>query len=699
MEGGIRRTVSSLCGPRLRRSRGAKIAAARATAALLILLGFGLAAAPHSSADAEMARRPWQGFQVIMWQTKTAAQYEALRALGVTAAKVQVDRDGETPASASQKAAPITKAGLRVYVENIATDFYSAYHRWTPGSPPNWRFLALKSQLARDPADRRAFVRDPSLSDPNAIAKIAKRLTETVHVYSAYRPLFFNLGDETGIADLSAAWDFDFSKPSLAAMRIWLKQQYGTLHALNREWATEFRRWGDVVPSTTTEAMARKDENYASWADFKAWMDVAFARAIRDGTKAVHAGAPWARSAIEGAQMPGWGGYDYSQLASVLDVMEIYDAGNDLAIAQSFNPNLVFLTTSRWAGRVALHQGWQEFLRGTRGMVLWDPESQLIRPDGTVGKGGELAARFFREVHGGLGRVLTDSRAVRDPIAVLYSPASFRVQWMLDHRAMGPTWVTRDAAAEDEDDAVRAARRVVVDDLGQLGYAPRFVSDAQLGRGILRAGGYRVLVLPRTLALSHGAAGAIESYVRNGGRVIAYGATAEFDGHGRRLARPLLANLFQRYKDRAVSLPEDAADAGQVLERVLADVGLHPAVGIRNSQDQTAPRVKQYLFRRGRLMIAALLADPASNGEASAASRVGLTLRSQRYIYDVRTGAFLGHAQRIETEVRSQMPTVLAFASAPLSRAERKSLFGLTDLPPKSSAPHGASENAIPGLP
>jgi Beta-galactosidase len=676
-----------------------KILARQAVAVSMLVLGTGLMASPHASAGPETAHQPWQGFQAIMWQTETAEQYKALRALGVTAAKVQVDRDGETPASVLRKVAQIVKAGLRIYVENIATDFYSAYHRWTPGRPPNWRFLALKSELARGPTDRSVFVRDPSLSDPNAIARIARRLTETVHVYSAYRPLFFNLGDETGIADLSAAWDFDFSTPSLAAMRVWLRRQYGTLGALNREWATDFRRWDDVVPSTTTEAMARKDENYASWSDFKAWMDVAFARAIRDGTKAVHSGAPWARSAIEGAQMPGWGGYDYSRLATAVDVMEIYDAGNDLAIAQSFNPNLLFLTTSRWASPVALHQAWQEFLRGTRGMVLWDPDSQLIRPDGTVGKSGELAARFFREVHGGLGRVLMDSRAVRDPIAVLYSPASFRIRWMLDHRAMGPAWVARDAAAEDEDDAVRAARRVMVDDLAQLGYAPRFVSDAQLGQGILRTGGYRLLVLPQAIALSHGAAGAIESYVRNGGRVIAYGATGEFDGHGRRLTRPLLADLFQRYKDRAVSLPQDAADTIQVLERLLADGGLRPAVEIRNSQGQTVPRVKQYVFRRGRLVIAALLADPAANGEASPASRVGLTLRSRRYIYDARTGAFLGRAQRIETKARSQMPTVLAFASAPVSRAERKSLLGLTEPPSKSSAPYGATEDTGPGAP
>ena len=292
---------------------------------------------------------PWPGFQIIMWQTKTARQYQALRILGVTAASVQADRAGETPASATQKVFPIIQAGLRPYVENIATDFYSAYHRWFPDKPNNAAFLALQRTLAANPGDKSVFIRRPGLSDPRALGRIKKRLTDIVRIYAPYRPLFFDLADETGIADLSAAWDFDFSASSLSGMRLWLKEQYGTLAALNREWGTHFARWRDVMPPTTTETMMRTDENYAAWSDFKSWMDVAYARAIKAGAQAVHAGAPWARAAIEGAQMPGWGGYDYTRLAPAVDVMELYDAGESLDLAQAFNPRLITLMTVNWA--------------------------------------------------------------------------------------------------------------------------------------------------------------------------------------------------------------------------------------------------------------------------------------------------------------------------------------------------------------
>ena len=92
--------------------------------------------------------------------------------------------------------------------------------------------------------------------------------------------------------------------------------------------------------------MRRTDGNFAAWADFKAWMDVAFADALRRGTDAVHAADPSALAAIEGAQMPGWGGYDYTRLAHAVDVMEVYDAGENLSILRSFNPRLIPLTTS-----------------------------------------------------------------------------------------------------------------------------------------------------------------------------------------------------------------------------------------------------------------------------------------------------------------------------------------------------------------
>lgn len=593
-----------------------------------------------------------------MWQEKSAQQYEALRALGITAAKVAANRSVESEASATQRSFAILRAGLGIYVENIATDFYSAYHRWFPGHHENWRFLELKKTLTEHPADRSVFVREPSLSDPAAFAPIKARLGATVRDYTPFRPLFFNLGDEPGIADLSAAWDFDFSAPSLSKMRVWLQGRYGTLAALNREWSTRFRRWDDVVPSTTTEAMTRTDDNFASWSDFKAWMDVAFAEAVRRGTAAVHEGAPWARSGIEGIQLPGWGGYDYSRLATSVDVMEFYDLDRDIELMRSFNPQLILLTTPTWYRPDASHIYWSEFLRGIRGMMIWDPRDEFLSPDGTAGAQSRAAVAFFTEMHKGLGARLLQGSRHYDPIAILYSPVSFRVRWMLDHRTLGPSWITRSAGTENEDNAVRAAGRRALSLSEELGFSPRYISDDAIAQGALRKEGYRIAILPQALALSPGAAKAIEEFVRAGGTVAVDGDVGLFDDHGKRLRRPLLSHALASGSSRVAHLPPDYGAALALLGRKVKECDLAPDVTLTTEGGEPVADVKQYVFHTKDAMFVALLAETGAGGADRKVS-VAFKLRRAAPAFDARSGSPLGSSGRLEVDVPSNAPTVL----------------------------------------
>ena len=88
--------------------------------------------------------------------------------------------------------------------------------------------------------------------------RIHDRLVDAVKRNSPYRPLFYSLADESGVADLAAFWDFDFSDQSLVPMRRWLQSRYGTLAALNKEWESDFKNWDSVTPPTTHEAMQRQ---------------------------------------------------------------------------------------------------------------------------------------------------------------------------------------------------------------------------------------------------------------------------------------------------------------------------------------------------------------------------------------------------------------------------------------------------------
>ena len=645
---------------------------------------------------------PWRDYQIIMWQEQTARQYATLKSIGVTAGKVYLPSRQDPARLPQPRIDALLGAGMRWYVENIATDFYSAYHRWTPGRPVNWRFQRAKQLYLANPSNAAALVREPSLSDARWLRVIRDRLDKTVRAQDRYRPLFYNLADEAGIADLSTFWDFDFSEPSLRQMRAWLKTRYGTLAALNRQWGSHFAHWSAVTPMTTREAMAVTDDNYSAWADFKEWMDEAFARAIRAGRDAVHAAQPSAYAGIEGGQVPGWGGYDYSRLAHAVDVMELYDSDGNVEILRSLNPDMVLLTTSRADGASDEYSTWRELLRGTRGLILWNPADDFVRRDGSLGKRGRDAASYFREIRSGLGALIINSQRRTDPIAILYSPASMRTQWLLDWRTKGQAWATRDIDASYEDaNAARSSMMAYTRTLESIGLHPRFLSPAGMERGELEDGGYRLVILPHAIALSRGEIAAIRRFAKRGGAVVADIQPAVFDEHSRRRAQPALRDLFPNADDAAstspatgdgesdhlvtpaascepsrhsTSCPQFAAE----LKRIASKHGIEPQITIEGPNGKPVTDVDSYLFRNGGVTIIGLQREIHGANERSdnqddrrgiaPDEAVVVKLRHPAFVYDLRGNTALGRASRANVTLQSIAPTILAISATPLPR-------------------------------
>lgn len=545
---------------------------------------------------------PFDRYEVILWQDRTPAQMAGLAALGFTATKLRGSLGRSDPADMAQRRA----SGLPWYVENIATDFYAPYHRYTPGKPVTWLFDAAKERLRADPSDTGVFVREPGLSDPVWLAAIAERLTRVVGEQKADRPLFYNLADEAGIGDLAAAWDADLGPASLDGFRAWLQTQYGDLAALNGQWGTGFGSWGEVVPELTGDATRRTDGNFSAWADFKAWMDVAFARAVEAGRRAVHDADPAALAAMEGGQVPGWGGYDYSRLAPALDVMEIYDNGNALDLARAFNPALIPLRTSFGDGPREAHAAWRHLVHGGRGMVVWDERDDVVRSDGTPGpRGAEIAALVgaMNEVAPMLRGAVPDT----DAVAVLYSPASFRTRWMLDRRAEGTPWFERDAAREYEANAWRSARGQVLRRLSALAVQPRLLSSAMVEAGELARSGARVLILPHAIALSDRETEAIRAFSRAGGTVLADTEPGLFDEHGKRRPVPSLSGVAQVPEAMlAAGAEPDDPDTLAAIAELLERAGARPRVRLNGPDGRPATGVDaQWLrLRDGRVLLA-----------------------------------------------------------------------------------------------
>ncbi len=609
------------------------------TRALLLLCL--LLAAPVRAEDAR-----WDRYQLLMWQDRTPAQLQGLAALGFTGVKVraslgQVDRPGRDQALA---------AGLTYYLENIATDFYAPYHRYAPGKPVTWLFDAAKQRRRDAPDDPSVFLREPGLSDPAFLARVRDRLAAVVRAEAPHGPLFYNLGDETGIGDLAAAWDADLAPASLAAMRDWLRTQYPSLAALNRQWNADFPSWDAVQPELTDAALRRTDGNYSAWSDFKAWMDVAFARAVRAGTDAVHAADPGALAAIEGAQVPGWGGYDYARLAPAVDVMEIYDYGHALDLATAFNPDLIPIRTSFGRGPREAHAAWRSVLHGGRGMIVWDEDDDVVRPDGAPGpRGREIAA--LAAAIAPVMPALATARPAPDPVAVLHSQASFRLRWLLDRRAGDHDWSARDAEREYDDNAWRASRRILLRRLAEIGVQPRFVAADTLGPATLA--GVKVLLLPHAIALSDADVSAIQAFRAGGGAVLADTEPGLYDGHGRRRAAPPLPGVPHPQPVRPDN--EDTPATLAKLAALLAEAGARPRATVLGPDGQPAPGVEARWWRDAAGTILAL----QSGRPWGAPPRITLALPAPAAVTDLRRPGPPAVATRLDLSLDPIEPTIL----------------------------------------
>ncbi len=645
----------------------------------------------HREEDAQVAfiarppDRTWWDYQIIMWQEFSAEQYAVLKTLGITAG--QYGGKAKTPPEF------LLKNELRWYGENIATDFYSEYHRWFPDRPVNWKFKEAKELYKRDPSSKEAFKRHPSLSDPEWLRKIHDRLVECVRIHSPYRPLFYNLGDETGIADLAAYWDFDYSDQSLVEMRRWLKERYGTLAALDQQWGTNFTAWDLVTPMTTNEAMTLTDENFSSWADLKEWMDVSFARALKMGTDAVHSVDPDAYVAIEGGQIPGWGGYDYSLLAKAVTAIEPYDMGGNVEIIRSFNPKMVVITTAFARGLWEKHRVWYELLHGNRGLILWDDKSEYVLKDGAVGPRGRETEAYFNELRNGVAALLINSEREPDTIAIHYSQASMRTEWMLAQRPKREAWVNRTSSTEDRDNNFMRLRESYCRIIEDLGWQYSFLSSDQIEQGELLRRGYRLLFLPHSSAVSETEAQAMREFVQQGGVLIADGIPGAFDEHSRKLPKPSLTELITGPhnepftihpfgRGKAISLNVDLLnyyrdrllgqekETHQLMGSLLKDTIGPPAIAARDPSGEPLVGVETHVFRNGGVNIVALQTNPQlsvedlgapeviSNQRFEKPQTVVLTLPSEFYLYDVRASKSLGKKKQVTVQLDPYEPTV-----------------------------------------
>jgi hypothetical protein len=354
--------------------------------------------------------------------------------------------------------------------------------------------------------DKLFLHRIPCLNDPAFWDETRDRITAAIRKNRKYGPVSYFANDEGSLTCYVDELDLCFCPHCMKAMRSWLQEEYRDLGELNRIWGTGFASWEKVVPFTLEEA--QKSGLFAPWGDHRRFMERTFANAYRNIRSFIREADPDGVIRMSGCQAStAYSGYDYYQLHRHVGYFEAYGVGNQFEFHRSFaDPGTII---GGWFGYGAEGMSVQNriwnavFHNLTLISIFW--EYSCLNPDFTFSRSARDMSRAFIEIkREGIGKLLLHG-AKRDSLGIGI------------HYSMASIHGTR---IKEDNTRFESNRQGWIDVLEDLGCQYNFVATQQIEEGGLLRDGYRLLVLPYSIALSDREAEEIKRFADNGGTVV-----------------------------------------------------------------------------------------------------------------------------------------------------------------------------------
>jgi len=658
--------------------------------------------------------RRWREYRTIMWIGDSAYRqpekvplfFQRLREMGINTGMVGGDGDLR----------PLLDNQFPYYVENMVNRGLCL--KWNSKVRDWEKFVTDWAKSGRPESE---LVRDYCLDDPDWRGWAQREMQQLARKNREHEPLAYDIRDELSTTISANPFDYDFNPKTLAAFREWLKTQYQDIAALNSEWETKSQSWEEVRPFTTDQIKNRMGSgealprgkpdwqqvqalkfdpleaptrptswNFAPWADFRTYMDVALARELNGLRLAARAIDPRTPVGIEGTQMPhAFGGYDLWRLSQVLDWVEDYDIGNAREIFGSFMPGKTLMTTVfEEATAPARRRLWHLLLEGDRGCIIWWSEDCLDwkSADYQLTAKAKALAPVLKEMTSPLAKLFLTAQREHDPIFIHYSQPSIQVDWLLESTVDGSTWLRRFSSFEADYNRQAQARNGWLKAFQDLGLSPVFLSSEQLENGTLSQCSNAVLVLPQSFALSDKEAAQIRRLAQSGGngaRVFAEATPGLFDQHGKLRTRSALGDLvplsasdcYALHSGQVKTAPRGGAQfaadrlKGKMdwADWIASQLGsLGPEVSI-----PPAARTRIHRFRAGANRLLAFerninyqmsedLKQAGGNEPLETAVDLEAKLAQPAHVYDLRTQQYLGHTDRIKLTLDPWQPSLFA---------------------------------------
>ncbi len=361
--------------------------------------------------------------------------------------------------------------------------------------------------------DKKLLIRTPSYADPVFLADLKRRQQNWLKQLLPYAPLTVSVGDETSLTSYTADFDFDFNTHNIDNFRTHLKSKFGTIDALNKALNTQEKDFDSIEPPTPPMDVAkRKGVNFGLWNEWRDFNDDMWAggfRFLADSLKEVY---PATRLSVSGTQVSGaFNGIDWAKLSLPLGATADYGGRFQIIKRTCFNPNI---RSTPWCGYGREgwgcdYQLWSNLTcDGDGAAFFWYPS--LLNPDFELSKSAADYHRALKVLRAGVGMQYQRASRQYSPVGILWSSRSQRAAWL-----------------EGKMDQFVKTEAKVYEGLIAAGYDPRWISDAQVAAGDLKARGIKALALPMTLSMGFGGQpgsqdelAAIRSFQADGGVVL-----------------------------------------------------------------------------------------------------------------------------------------------------------------------------------
>ena len=395
-------------------------------------------------------------------------------------------------------------------------------------------------------------IRNPCLSDPNALEDTIEKALNVVRHCRKYGPVFYTIGDEVELVRDGKA-EVCFSPHCAERFRIWSKELYGNLERANAEWGTEYGSWEDITPVRAGEV--RERGNFALWVDFRMFMEDVWIGAFEAVHDAVNKRYPEALLSFSNpfGRNP-FSGEDHYKSAMAEDIHCKYLRPDLIKEFRSFNPTTPIHSFYGYLESVPFcrYFPWHFALNGGDVLSWYDVVGRqnryaLFDATGRHTPRSKAVVETTADLITGVGKILRDFPPIPSQVAILHSQTSLHVSWIESGMQVGTIpW------AENGMDRLPASnpfglhhksRENLKAMLKETSLQPDFLVPERILNGGLD--GYRLLILPCSVSLSEQTIAAITEFVQDGGAVLADMRAGLYDEHGKTIpTRPSIESVF-----------------------------------------------------------------------------------------------------------------------------------------------------------